>query len=167
MAKAATPAAPVAPARPDASDAVFASQLNEYMCAGYQALYIPTSEEARVEHEIEKIATDQLGTNVVTWDQFDGFTARPGTTLPAEFADKTKWLDPVVAIGVALNSLTMSSGSALPPVPLIHVDAVRTNIENKPEAYLPFLGMSASMFRQDRASSDARSISAVTGRGSS
>ena len=46
-------------------------------------------------------------------------------------------------------------------------DAVRTNIENKPEAYLPFLGMSASMFRQDRASSDARSISAVTGRGSS
>lgn len=98
MAKAATPAAPVAPARPDASDAVFASQLNEYMCAGYQALYIPTSEEARVEHEIEKIATDQLGTNVVTWDQFDGFTARPGTTLPAEFADKTKWLDPVVAL---------------------------------------------------------------------
>lgn len=36
--------------------------------------------------------------------------------------------DCVLAIGVALNSLTMSSGSALPPVPLIHVDAVRTNI---------------------------------------
>jgi len=36
--------------------------------------------------------------------------------------------DCVVAIGVALNSLTMSSGIALPPVPLIHVDALRTNI---------------------------------------
>lgn len=36
--------------------------------------------------------------------------------------------DCVLAIGVALNSLTMSSGIALPPVPLIHVDAVRSNI---------------------------------------
>ena len=36
--------------------------------------------------------------------------------------------DCVLAIGVALNSLTMSSGSALPPVPLIHVDATRTAI---------------------------------------
>jgi thiamine pyrophosphate-dependent acetolactate synthase large subunit-like protein len=36
--------------------------------------------------------------------------------------------DCVLAIGVALNSLTMSSGIALPPVPLIHVDSVRTNI---------------------------------------
>ncbi len=36
--------------------------------------------------------------------------------------------DCVIAIGVALNSLTMSSGIALPPVPLIQVDAVRTNI---------------------------------------
>ena len=36
--------------------------------------------------------------------------------------------DCVLAIGVALNSLTMSSGSALPPVPLIHVDAMRTHI---------------------------------------
>ena len=36
--------------------------------------------------------------------------------------------DCVLAIGVALNSLTMSSGSALPPVPLIHVDALRSHI---------------------------------------
>ena len=36
--------------------------------------------------------------------------------------------DCVIAIGVALNSLTMSSGIALPTVPLIHVDATRTNI---------------------------------------
>lgn len=36
--------------------------------------------------------------------------------------------DCVLAIGVALNSLTLSSGSALPAVPLIHVDAVRTHI---------------------------------------
>jgi acetolactate synthase-1/2/3 large subunit len=36
--------------------------------------------------------------------------------------------DGVIAIGVALNSLTMSSGSALPRVPLVHIDAVRQNI---------------------------------------
>ncbi|MEJ8566322.1 thiamine pyrophosphate-binding protein [Elongatibacter sediminis] len=36
--------------------------------------------------------------------------------------------DCVIAIGAALNSLTMSSGTALPPVPLIHIDAVRTHI---------------------------------------
>lgn len=36
--------------------------------------------------------------------------------------------DCVIAIGCALNSLTMSSGIALPPVPLIHIDATRTNI---------------------------------------
>jgi thiamine pyrophosphate-dependent acetolactate synthase large subunit-like protein len=36
--------------------------------------------------------------------------------------------DCVLAVGVALNSLTMSSGIALPAVPVIHVDSVRTNI---------------------------------------
>ncbi|MBU3737895.1 MAG: thiamine pyrophosphate-binding protein [Rhodoferax sp.] len=36
--------------------------------------------------------------------------------------------DAVIAIGVALNSLTMSSGSALPAVPLIHIDAMRQHI---------------------------------------
>lgn len=98
-----TTAAPAAPARPEASDAAFASQLNEYMCAGYQALFIPTSEEARVEHEIEKIAAEQLRTDVITWDQFEGFAARGNTTLPAEFGDKTKWLDPVVALRALLS----------------------------------------------------------------
>lgn len=93
-----TTTATTAPAREEASDAGFASQLHEYICAGYQALYIPTSEEARVEHEMERVATDQLKMGIVTWDQFDGFTARGGATLPPEFADKNKWLDPVVAL---------------------------------------------------------------------
>jgi len=38
-------------------------------------------------------------------------------------------------------------------------DAVRTNIENKPEPYLYLLGMSASTFVQQRVITDARSIS--------
>jgi hypothetical protein len=42
-------------------------------------------------------------------------------------------------------------------------DAVRTSIENQPEPYLPLLGMSASMFRQDKARSNTRSISLGTG----
>ena len=36
--------------------------------------------------------------------------------------------DCVLVIGAALNFLTMSSGIALPPVPMIHVDVTRTNI---------------------------------------
>jgi thiamine pyrophosphate-dependent acetolactate synthase large subunit-like protein len=36
--------------------------------------------------------------------------------------------DVVIAVGGALNSLTMSSGIALPPVPLVHIDSTRTSI---------------------------------------
>ena len=36
--------------------------------------------------------------------------------------------DCVLAIGVSLNSLTMGSGLALPPVPLVQIDATRTHI---------------------------------------
>lgn len=45
-------------------------------------------------------------------------------------------------------------------------DAVRTSIENQPEPYLPLLGMSASMFRQDRMLRATGSFSAGSGNGS-
>lgn len=45
-------------------------------------------------------------------------------------------------------------------------DAVRTSIENQPEPYLPLLGMSASMFRQDRMLRAAGSFSTGASNGS-
>lgn len=42
-------------------------------------------------------------------------------------------------------------------------DAVRTSIQNQPEPYLPLLGLSASMFRQDRIWRAAGSFSAGAG----
>jgi thiamine pyrophosphate-dependent acetolactate synthase large subunit-like protein len=54
-----------------------------------------------------------------------GILGSSSTSLARRYIEQA---DCVLAIGVALNSLTMSSGTALPPVPLIHVDALRTNI---------------------------------------
>jgi thiamine pyrophosphate-dependent acetolactate synthase large subunit-like protein len=68
--------------------------------------------------------------------------------------------DCVVAIGAALNSLTMSSGIALPPVPLIHVDSVRTNIGRWWRADLGIVGDAKLVAEQltaalpDRAAAD-------------
>ncbi len=57
-------------------DTHFAQVLDEHLRAGYQAMYIPTSEESRVEAEIAKIAAN-LGMGVVTWDCFEAFSYEP------------------------------------------------------------------------------------------
>ena len=54
-------------------DIEFAGQLDEHLRAGYQTLYIPTSEESRVETEITKVAAN-LKMGVITWDCFEGFS---------------------------------------------------------------------------------------------
>ena len=54
-----------------------------------------------------------------------GILGSSSTSIARQYIEQA---DCVIAIGVALNSLTMSSGTALPAVPLIHVDAVRSNI---------------------------------------
>jgi thiamine pyrophosphate-dependent acetolactate synthase large subunit-like protein len=54
-----------------------------------------------------------------------GILGSSSTSVARRYIEQS---DCVLAIGVALNSLTMSSGIALPAVPLIHIDAVRTNI---------------------------------------
>ena len=54
-----------------------------------------------------------------------GILGSSSTSMARRYIEQA---DCVLAIGVALNSLTMSSGIALPAVPLIHVDASRTNI---------------------------------------
>ena len=65
--------------------------------------------------------------------------------------------DCVVAIGVALNSLTMSSGIALPAVPLIHIDATRTNIGRWWHADVAVVGDARLVSEQLAAALPARS----------
>lgn len=64
-------------------DQEFAQTLREHLRAGYQALYITTTEEARVESEILKVA-QQEKTTMVTWDVFEGFS-HPGAKDSKEF----------------------------------------------------------------------------------
>lgn len=54
-------------------DVEFAQVLEEHIRAGYQMLYVQTAEESRVEVEINRVAA-RLGTDVVTWDCYDGFS---------------------------------------------------------------------------------------------
>ncbi len=66
------PAPPTAlAAEADAPPTPFRVALSEHIRAGYQILYVPTSEEARVEKEIAGLAK-ALGYAFVTWDAFSG-----------------------------------------------------------------------------------------------
>lgn len=65
--------APAAPVLTGDSNRGFAELLSEHLRAGYQILYIPTSEEARVEKEIREVAKAQQ-LEVVLWDNFEGYT---------------------------------------------------------------------------------------------
>lgn len=71
-------------------DTEFASTLDEHLRAGYQAMYIPTSEESRVETEITKVAAN-LNMGVITWDCFEGFSYEP-------LAKDQKYKNPMIAL---------------------------------------------------------------------
>ena len=58
----------------DTEDKDFATSFEEHIRAGYQCIYIPTSEESRVELEISRIAK-KLKYGIITWDCVDGFSA--------------------------------------------------------------------------------------------
>lgn len=50
----------------------FAQLFGEHLRAGYQCMFVPTSEEARLEAEIGK-AANQMNMNVITWGCDEGF----------------------------------------------------------------------------------------------
>jgi len=52
----------------------FAQLLNEHLRAGYQCMFVPSSEEARLEAEVTKVAK-QLSMGVITWGCDEGFSA--------------------------------------------------------------------------------------------
>lgn len=92
-----TAAAPMSPAAqtlqsiPDVTD--FEQAFWEHMRAGYQCMFISTSEEARVESEIGRIAKASQ-TNVYTWDLADGFSSVGNSDAAAS----TKYRQPVEAL---------------------------------------------------------------------
>lgn len=60
----------------------FGRLLDEHICAGYQILYVHTTEEARVETEIRHVAKHRAGArgkhiSVITWDSVDAFVDDP------------------------------------------------------------------------------------------
>jgi len=57
-----------------AADNEFRSTLTEYVRSGYQSLFIPTVEEARLEGELQNISKG-LDRAFVTWDAANGFSA--------------------------------------------------------------------------------------------
>lgn len=61
-------------ANSEQEDLEFATVFREHIRAGYQIMYVPTTEETRVETEIRRVAK-KLNTKptVVTWDCFAGF----------------------------------------------------------------------------------------------
>lgn len=63
-----------AQARGPAEKIEFAQLLNEHLRAGYQCLFVPTSEEARLESEVTRVAK-QLNMGTITWGCDEGFSA--------------------------------------------------------------------------------------------
>lgn len=100
-------AAPAAPAQREPLSN-FAQSITDYVRAGYQSLYIQTSEEVRVTRELARSAIELGNMSVITWDHFQGFEvlAAEGTqavAIPNEYA---KLIDPTAALRTLLPSGT-------------------------------------------------------------
>jgi hypothetical protein len=61
----------------------FAQHLTQLIRAGYQAIYIATSEEARCEGELGRVA-EELNMELVTWDAGVGFSHSGSCNDPVE-----------------------------------------------------------------------------------
>ena len=76
---------------PDLGPTGFATTFDEHLRAGYQGMYIPTSEESRVEAEIGRVAR-QMDMGIITWDNWEGFSYEPLKGKP-EFTNPIKALE--------------------------------------------------------------------------
>jgi len=85
----------------------FVRDIQEHFDAGYQILYVPSVEEARVERHID-IVGDQIGIPVITWDCARGFT-REGE--PFKPLSDPKYRDVMAALDVIC-----SDNGAIPPM---------------------------------------------------
>lgn len=94
------PAAPLA----DLPMSNFEKTFQDHLKAGYQFLYIQSSEEARVESEIGRVAK-RMGVPVTHWDIFEGFD---NDAIPKD--DKHK--NPVHALSLMADENAFKSGSS-------------------------------------------------------
>lgn len=71
----------------------FAQDLSEHIRAGYQCLYVPTSEENRLENEIGRVIKRVGGlSGMITWDCIEGFSG------PERVKDNKKFRIPLEAL---------------------------------------------------------------------
>ncbi len=88
----------------ETDDAEFATTLDEHLRAGYQIMYVPTSEEARVETEISRVAKN-LKSDVITWDCFEGFSCE-------HLKKEAKYKNPVFALEALVDETIFPVGKA-------------------------------------------------------
>jgi SpoVK/Ycf46/Vps4 family AAA+-type ATPase len=102
-----TSVAVAAPQGPDTQQPAseFEINLEEHIRAGYQCLFIPTSEEARVQAEISRVGR-KMNHRVVLWDFVQGFT---GTDLPSELANPKRFFSPNEALRFLLDDNAMTA----------------------------------------------------------
>ena len=84
--------------------------LRDYLLAGYPAIFIPTTEENRLEGELFELSRSVQAV-LVTWDCYSGFQINRGGVpptgrnqeLPAVITDKKTYKNPRLALDAALN----------------------------------------------------------------
>lgn len=100
-----TTVAPQTPAQPTTAPSKFARSVAEYVRAGYNALYVHTPEEGRVERELQNAVEHmpKLGNGdtvpIFTWDVSAGFKGYGKSVLPQSMGSEGKMItDPIAAI---------------------------------------------------------------------
>lgn len=81
-----------------AADESFRTLFSEYIRAGYQALFIPTAEEARVENELRALAQSMNPPRgYISWDCIDGFSN------PEAIRGQKKYMNCVEALSAVID----------------------------------------------------------------
>lgn len=81
------------------ADESFRAVVAEYVRAGYQALFIPTAEEARVENELRELAkTWNPQRGYISWDCVDGFSS------PEAACNQQKYTNCAMALGAIVDA---------------------------------------------------------------
>ena len=81
------------------ADESFRAIVGEYVRAGYQALFIPTVEEARVENELREMAkASSPSRGYISWDCVDGFSG------PESVRSQKKFVSCIMALGAIVDT---------------------------------------------------------------
>lgn len=92
---------------PKSSRPEFAQILGEHLRAGYQCMWVPTSEEARLEAEIARVAQSMSAGSVITWSLDEGFSA------PDKARNETKYQAPAEALRAIAGANSPFTGNQI------------------------------------------------------